>query len=308
MTISQLTIASRESPLAMRQTEMVKQALLYKHAALKHISILGMTTQADRMLEASLLSLGGKGVFVKELEEALYDRRANIAVHSMKDVPMDLPPGLIIPAITKREDPRDAFVANEFNSIADLPSGAKVGTSSARRQTQLQKIRPDIEFCMLRGNINTRLKRLDAGDFSAIILASAGLWRMGLQHRIKNYLEPEVCLPAAAQGALGIECRADDEQTIAWIRALNHEPTAICVTAERAVCRSLNGGCKVPIAAFAEIQQDSLILSALVADCDSTRILRASGQAALHEAVQLGERIAEQLRSQGAEEILQKYR
>jgi hydroxymethylbilane synthase len=234
MTKRHLIIATRESPLALAQAESIKQALLKNHPHLS-IDLLGITTQADRQLNVSLLDIGGKGLFVKELEEALLDGRADIAVHSMKDVPMELPPGLIIPVIGKREDPRDAFVSDKYYSLAELPCAASIGTSSLRRQTQLAALRPDLTLNSLRGNIQTRLRRLDEGQFDAIILAAAGLLRMKMASRIRTYLSLEESLPAAAQGALGIECREEDKATQALIASLNDEQTQLCVAAVRFV-------------------------------------------------------------------------
>lgn len=301
-----LIIATRESPLALCQAELVKAALQRLHPHLT-IDLLGITTKADRLLDVNLVTIGGKGWFVKELEEALLDGRADIAVHSMKDVPMELPPGLILPVLTEREDVRDAFVSNHFTKLSDLPAGAKVGTSSLRRQTQLMALRPDLNFDNLRGNINTRLKRLDEGKYDAIILASAGLRRMDFTDRITEELPVTVCLPAAGQGALGIECRADDAETYALIAGLNHAATNDCVTAERALCRHLGGGCQVPVAAFATLHNDIVHLSGLVANQTGSILLRAQALAPRVEAAKLGVQVAESLILQGAREILDSF-
>ncbi len=301
-----LIIATRESPLALCQAELVKAALQHLHPHLT-VELLGITTKADRLLDVNLVTIGGKGWFVKELEEALLDGRADIAVHSMKDVPMELPPGLILPVLTEREDVRDAFVSNHFAKLNDLPAGAKVGTSSLRRQTQLMALRPDLNFDNLRGNINTRLKRLDEGKYDAIILASAGLKRMFFTDRITEELPVTVCLPAAGQGALGIECRADDADTYALIAGLNHAATNDCVTAERALCRHLGGGCQVPVAAFATLQSDIVHLSGLVANQTGSILLKAKAQAPRAEAAKLGVQVAESLILQGAREILDSF-
>ena len=302
-----LTIATRESPLARRQAELIKVLLL---AAYPHLSIelLGITTQADKMLDMTLTDIGGKGLFVRELEEALLDGRADIAVHSMKDMPMDLPPGLCLPVMPSREDVRDAFVSDQYASLAQLPRGATVGTSSLRRQTQIRALRPDLTLRNLRGNVNTRLNRLDKGDFVAIILAAAGLNRMGLPSRIRSYFSVEQVLPAPGQGALGIECCEEDEGTLALIVPLNHEMTYVCVAAERALCHRLQGGCQVPIAAYAHIHHGMLTLHGLVANRDGTRILQARLEGTPNHAVSIGVRAAEELIQQGAEKILREFK
>ncbi len=306
MTKRKLTIATRESPLAIRQAELVRDQLLSAHPHLS-VDFLGITTQADKRLDVTLTSIGGKGLFVKELEEALLDGRADIAVHSMKDVPMDLPPGLILPVITKREEPRDVFVSNHYQSLMQLPQHAVLGTSSLRRQTQLRLLRADVELKNLRGNIHTRLKRLDDGDYDAIILAAAGLKRMGLGDRIKSYLSTEDSLPSAGQGALGLECRDGDEAVLALISVLNDAKTAVCVTAERAMCRALGGGCQVPVAAFADIHQHQLTLRGMVSNRYATKVLRTTVVGELATAQELGEHAAKQLSEQGAIHILKEF-
>ncbi len=306
MTKRHLVIATRESPLALCQAESIKTALIKLHPQLS-IDLLGITTQGDKRLDVPLTDIGGKGLFIKELEEALMDGRADIAVHSMKDVTMELPEGLCIPVISEREDARDAFVSNEFASIMQLPAGASVGTSSLRRQTQLRALRPDIDLQNLRGNINTRLKRLDEKDFTAIILASAGLRRMHLTSRIRSHLSVEQVLPAAGQGALGIECRTDDQAVIDLIMPLNDAITHASVTAERAVCRRLEGGCKAPIAAYAQVHHGELTLHALVASHNGQRILRAVRRGHSDQAETMGARVAEELLQQGAEKILKEF-
>lgn len=306
MTKRNLVIATRESPLAMRQTEWVKAELqkCYPHLS---IDFLGITTEADKMLNVTLSQIGGKGLFVKELEEALLDGRADIAVHSMKDVPMTLPPGLILPVICEREDPRDAFVSDQYASFGELPRMARLGTSSLRRQLQLHALRSDLEMDNLRGNIQTRLARLDKGDFDAIILAVAGLRRMGLSNRIRGYFSTETCLPAAGQGALGIECREDDEGILKLIEPLNHLPTNYCVTAERAVCTRLGGGCTVPIAAYAEIHHDELKLKGLIPNRAGTKIIHAKHVGDPKQAESIGLRVAEELLQNGAQHILREF-
>lgn len=306
MTKRKIVIATRESPLALAQTESVKQ-LLSQHFPHLTVDILGITTQADKRLDVTLTEIGGKGLFVKELEEALLDERADIAVHSVKDMPMELPESLIMPVITKREEPRDVFVSNQYDSLFQLPRGARVGTSSLRRQTQLRALRADIEIRTLRGNINTRLQKMDQGDYDAIILAAAGLKRLDLGARIRSYLSIEESLPSAGQGALGIECREGDEKILSLIAILNDKTSQLCITAERAVCRKLGGGCKVPIAAFAEIHHEILHLRALVANHDGTRILRAERRGNPLAAENIGERTAEELLQQGAGKILKEF-
>lgn len=307
MTKRHITIATRESPLAMRQAEMVRDLLIVQHPNLS-VDFLGMTTQADKRLDVNVLDIGGKGAFVKELEEALLDGRADIAVHSMKDVPMELPPELCLPVMGKREEPRDAFISNRYQSLAQLPANASVGTSSLRRQTQLCALRSDLNFKALRGNINTRLNRLDKGDYDAIILAAAGLKRMQFGDRIRDYLSIEESLPAAGQGALGIECRTDDKTVRTLIASLDDVVTNQCVTAERALCRRLNGGCQVPVAAYAQIHHGVLVLKGLVAGRDGMRMLRVRHEGDPAHADSIGTRAADELLQQGAEKILREFR
>ncbi|HLB41594.1 MAG TPA: hydroxymethylbilane synthase [Gammaproteobacteria bacterium] len=306
MTKRHLMIATRESPLAICQAEFIKSALVAHYPHLS-IELLGVTTQADKHLDVTLTTIGGKGLFVRELEDALLDMRADIAVHSMKDVPMALPPGLCLPVMTERIEVRDVFLSNQYVSFAQLSRSALVGTASLRRQTQLKAIRSDIELRNLRGNINTRIKRLDQGDFDAIILAGAGIKRMNLDSRIRSYFSVEQILPAAGQGALGIECREQDEHIKEIIAPFNHAITNACVSAERAFCQRLGGGCQLPIAAYAEIHHDVLTLRGLVASRDGIRILRAQRQGANTHAENIGIRVAEELLQQGAEKILKEF-
>lgn len=296
-------IATRESPLALWQANYVKMKLTKLYPDL-NIQLLGMTTTADQHLDYNLAKIGGKGLFVKELEEALLTKRAHVAVHSMKDVPAVLPSGLMINVIIEREDPRDVFVSNCYASLAHLKEHAIIGTSSLRRQTQLQSLYPAFNCQAIRGNIQTRLKRLDSGEFDALILAAAGLKRLNLTDRIRVYLEPEVMLPAAGQGALGLECRAEDELTQALIAPLHHLSTAACLTAERAVCKKLNGGCQAPIAAFAQEENNHLYLRALVGNPNSGEIIRAEQRASSNGAETLGISVAETLLDLGAAAIL----
>jgi len=301
-----LVIASRESRLAMWQAEHVRCALhkLYPSCDVK---ILGMTTRGDQILDRTLSKVGGKGLFVKELENALADGRADLAVHSLKDVPMELPEGFTLSTIMEREDPRDAFVSNSYASLADLPAGSVVGTSSLRREAMLRARYPQLVVQPLRGNLDTRLSKLDRGDYAAIILAAAGLKRLGLADRIRGLLDPEDSLPAAGQGALGIEIRADRADLAAWLAPLHHEPTAAAVEAERMVSRSLGGSCEVPLAAYATWQDGALHLRGIVATPDGQRVLSAHATAAASsasEAVALGREVATALESQGALDIV----
>ncbi len=298
-----LVIASRESALAMWQAHHIQSRLqtLYPQIA---VDILGMTTTGDQILDAPLARIGGKGLFVKELEQALADGRADLAVHSMKDVPMRLPDGFALAAIGEREDPRDAFVSNNFARLEDLPAGSIVGTSSLRRQSQLQARLPHLKIESLRGNLQTRLRKLDEGQYAAIILAAAGLKRLGLEARIRQLIAPELSIPAVGQGALGIEINAAREDLLPLLAPLNHEATASCVEAERAMSRALAGSCQVPLGAFAERSGNTLVMRGFVATIDGSEILRAdvSGEAADAEA--LGRLLADRLIAQGAERIL----
>jgi len=298
-----LTIATRRSRLALWQAEHVRQRLEATHAGLE-VALLPMSTRGDELLEARLDQAGGKGLFVKELEAALADGRADLAVHSMKDVPAELPAGFRLAAISSREDPRDALVSPRYDSLGSLPAGAVVGTSSLRRAAQLAASRPGIELRLLRGNVDTRLAKLDRGEYDAIVLAVAGLVRLGLAARIRARLSVEEVLPAPGQGALGIECLAARADVAALISALDDPATAVCVRAERAVSRALGGNCSVPLGAYAEASGARLWLRALVAAPAGGRIARAECEGAREEAEALGSRVAEELRRQGAAEIL----
>jgi hydroxymethylbilane synthase len=298
-----IVIATRESRLALWQAEHVRDLLrkLYPSCS---VELLGMTTRGDQILDRPLAKVGGKGLFVKELEAALHDGRADIAVHSMKDVPMELPEGFVLVATGPREVPLDAFVSSKYASLDDLPPGAVVGTSSLRREAQLHARYPYLAVSSLRGNLDTRLRKLDEGQYDAIILAAAGLTRLGLKERIRAVLPAEVSLPAAGQGALGIEARADRADVAAWLAPLNDAATATCVRAERAVSRALAGSCEVPLGAYAEMANGAIFLRGFVATPDGTRMARAeaTGSAAGPEA--LGLKLAAELRAQGADEIL----
>jgi len=301
----ELTIATRESPLALWQAEYVRDALQSAHPGLS-VSLLGMTSRGDKLLDLPLAKVGGKGLFVKELETALLDGSADIAVHSMKDVPMAFPEGLSLGVICEREDPRDAFVSNRFRALEELPAGSVVGTSSLRRECQLRARRPDLEVRFLRGNVNTRLRKLDEGEYDAIILASAGLIRLGFADRIAQSLTVEDSLPAGGQGAVGIELRADDSATLELLQVVHHEATAQRIVAERAMNARLQGGCQVPIACFAEHREEGgqLWLRGLVGQPDGSRILRAEAEAPVEEAERLGQEVGQALLEKGAGEIL----
>ncbi len=299
-----LTIATRESPLALWQAEHVRTLLLAAHSDLD-VQLLGMTSRGDQMLEAPLAKVGGKGLFVKELEMALLEGAADIAVHSMKDVPMAFPPGLELGVVLAREDPTDAFVSNRYRTLEELPQGSVVGTSSLRRECQLRARRPDLSVNFLRGNVNTRLQKLDTGDYDAILLASAGLRRLGFESRIAQSIALTDSLPAGGQGAIGIELRSVDTQVLALLQPLHDATTAQCVAAERALNRRLEGGCQVPIAAFAEMQgTDAIHLRGVVGRPDGSQILRAQASATPDRAEQLGVAVAEDLLGQGASAIL----
>ena len=299
----QLVIASRESLLAMWQARHIqtKTRALYPELA---VSILGMTTTGDQILDTPLAKIGGKGLFVKELEVAMAEGRADIAVHSMKDVPMNLPEGFILAAIGEREDPRDALVSNEYKSLADLPVGAVVGTSSLRRQALLKAHYPHLVIAPLRGNVQTRLRKLDEGQYAAIVLAAAGLKRLDLGARIACTLEPSESLPAAGQGAIGIECLADRADLLELMAPLNHPDTAACVSAERALSRRLAGSCQTPLGAYAQILNGQLSLTGFVADLEGTRFVQANLTGSPRDAEKIGIALAEELLAQGAGKIL----
>lgn len=304
---SPLIIATRESRLALWQAEHVRDLLRARCG--RDAALLGMTTRGDQILDRTLAKVGGKGLFVKELEAALADGRARLAVHSLKDVPMDLPAGFVLAAVLEREDPRDAFVSSRQARLEDLPHGAVVGTSSLRRHAQLLSLRPDLRIEPLRGNLDTRLRKLDDGSYDAIVLAAAGLQRLGLGERMRMRFEPEQMLPAAGQGALGIEVRADDDELRTLLAPLEHRPTALATQAERAVSRALGGSCSLPLAAYADLQGSRLRVRArLGATDDPTRPLLAAEQAAevadTAAAEALGRAVADALRDQGAARYL----
>jgi len=296
-----LVIATRRSRLALWQAEHVKARLEKVHAGLE-VELLAMTTRGDELLDQRLDTVGGKGLFIKELESALLDGRAELAVHSMKDVPADMPPGFEIAAILEREDPRDAFISHKFRTLAELKKGAVLGTSSLRRAAQIKERHPDIELKLLRGNVETRLAKLDRGEYDAIILAVAGLVRLGLARRIGERLAPDTSLPAPGQGAIGIECMSGRADVRALVAPLADAPTAACVRAERAVSFGLGGSCSLPLGAYAEYAKGKIRLRALVAAEDGQRVVRAESTGEDPEA--LGAIVVEQLRSRGAEQIL----
>jgi hydroxymethylbilane synthase len=298
-----IRIATRRSPLALWQAEFVA-ALLEQTFPGIETELIKMTTQGDKILDAPLAKIGGKGLFVKELELGMLEGTADIAVHSMKDVPVEFPEGLHLAAILKREDPSDAFVSNRYNSLEELPPNARIGTSSLRRQCQIRAILPSAEILSLRGNVNTRLAKLDAGEYDAIILAAAGLKRLGMANRITQRLNPQISLPAIGQGAIGIECRTNDNALNRLLAQLHDHETGLCVAAERAMNERLHGGCQVPIAGFAEMSGNRLWMRGLVGNPDGTTIYRGESEGQPDTAEAIGRQIADQLLAQGADEIL----
>lgn len=304
MSTREIRIATRKSALALWQAEYVKARLEQAHPGLV-VTLVPMVSRGDKLLDSPLSKIGGKGLFVKELETALLENEADIAVHSMKDVPMDFPEGLGLFCICEREDPRDAFVSNTYASLDALPAGSVVGTSSLRRQAQLLTRRPDLQIRFLRGNVNTRLAKLDAGEYDAIILAAAGLIRLGFEERITSAITVEDSLPAGGQGAVGIECRSADKAIHELLAPLHHADTADRVTAERALNKHLNGGCQVPIACYAVLEGDQLWLRGLVGQPSGGLLLVADARAPRGAAQTLGVQVAEVLLGQGADAILQ---
>jgi len=303
MTDSILRIATRKSPLALWQANHVREALIARHPELV-IELLTMTTQGDKILDTPLAKVGGKGLFVKELETGMLEGRADLAVHSMKDVPVEFPQGLRLAAVLPREDPRDVLISNTCSSIDELPEGARVGTSSLRRQSQLRARRPDLRILDLRGNVNTRLSKLDNGEYDAIMLAAAGIKRMGWEARITEFLPPEQFLPAIGQGAIGIEIRSDDTHVSELVTELNDAQTAIRISAERALNEALQGGCQVPIAGYSEISHGVILLRALVGRPDGTELVQGVISGKPEDAEELGRVLAEDLLSRGAKQIL----
>ena len=303
MSSREIRIATRKSALALWQAEYVKARLEQAHPGIL-VTLVPMVSRGDKLLDSPLSKIGGKGLFVKELETALLENEADIAVHSMKDVPMDFPEGLGLFCICEREDPRDAFVSNTYASLDDLPQGSIVGTSSLRRQAQLLTRRPDLQIRFLRGNVNTRLAKLDAGEYDAIILAAAGLIRLGFEQRITSPISIEDSLPAGGQGAVGIECRSADPEIHALLTPLHHADTAVRVTAERALNKHLNGGCQVPIACYGVLEGEQIWLRGLVGEPSGGVLLSADARAPRAHASELGVQVAEALLAQGAGDIL----
>ena len=299
-----LRIATRTSPLAMWQAEHVASRLQALYPDLQ-VEMVGMVTRGDKILDSPLSKIGGKGLFVKELEVGMLEGTADIAVHSMKDVPMEFPEGLHLPVVLQREDPRDAFVSNRYQTLDELPEGAIVGTSSLRRQTQIRAKYPHLQIRDLRGNVNTRLAKLDNGDYDAIILAAAGLIRLNFQARITAYLSTEQSLPAIGQGAIGIECRQHDARIENLLAPLSHEATQLCVRAERAMNQRLNGGCQIPVAGFAEIQGNELRMRGLIGYPDGSQVFYCEQMGDLNQPEALGIAIAEDLLTQGGAAVLQ---
>ncbi len=299
-----IRIATRKSPLALWQAEHVA-ALLEQTFPNVSTELVKMSTRGDKILDSPLAKIGGKGLFVKELEQGMLDGTADLAVHSMKDVPVEFPEGLHLACIMQREDPTDAFVSNKYSAISELPEDARIGTCSLRRQCQIKERLPKAEILPLRGNVNTRLAKLDAGEFDAIILASSGLKRLGMADRIKDYLDPAISLPAIGQGALGLECRTNDAEINQMLETLSDQQTTICVSAERAMNARLNGGCQVPIAGFAELREGQLFMRGLVGKPDGSVLYRAEKKGAPAQAEEIGIAIAEDLLNQGAKEVLQ---
>ena len=298
-----IRIATRKSPLALWQAEEVARQLKLHHKNLQ-IELVKMVSKGDKILDAPLAKVGGKGLFVKELEQAMLDGEADIAVHSMKDVPMEFPEGLYLSVIMEREDPTDAFVSNNYNSLEELPDDARIGSSSLRRQLQIKEVMPSAQMLNLRGNVNSRLQKLDNGDYDAIILASAGLIRLEFEDRIKTRIAPEQSLPSVGQGAVGIECRVGDTEIEALIAPLNHAQTYTRLSAERAMNHRLNGGCQVPIAGYSILENDEIFLRGLVGRPDGSEVVRGEIRGAATKAESLGKQLAEQLLNDGADVIL----
>jgi hydroxymethylbilane synthase len=306
--MTELRIATRKSPLALWQAEHVAAQLRTAHRQL-HVELLPLSTKGDVLLDSPLADIGGKGLFIKELERAILADEADLAVHSMKDVPAEIPDGLAMVAVTQREDPHDALVAPRFASLAQLPEGARIGTCSLRRQAQLLAYRPDLRILPLRGNVNTRLAKLDAGEYDAIILAAAGLQRLGMQERIRERIEFDQCLPAIGQGVMGIECRSDAPHVHELVSAVNHPDTAVCVDAERAFGARLEATCQVPLAGYAQlVPEGRLRLRALVAAADGSRVLSDERTGTAADAAQLGALAADNLLEQGADTLLAELR
>jgi len=296
-------IGTRGSKLAIAQSKWVKGVLEAKDPSIK-VELVAIKTTGDKVLDSPLSLIGGKGLFVKEIEQALMEDEVDIAVHSMKDVPADLPEGLVLSSFPKREDYRDAFISSQVRKLEDIPSGARIGTSSLRRSTQLLNFRSDLDIVPLRGNVDTRLGKLDSGDLHAIILAAAGLRRLGLSDRITQFIPASLILPAVGQRALGLEVRRDDKETINMLSFMNHKPTEVAVKAERAFLKELGGGCQVPIAAIADIKGEDLFLRGMVGTLDGSKIVADATEGTIKNPEEIGLRLARQLLESGAEKIL----
>lgn len=303
MSIDIIRIATRKSPLALWQANEVSRQLKIHHPGLE-VELVTMVTKGDKFLDAPLAKIGGKGLFVKELEQGMLEGAADIAVHSMKDVPMEFPEGLYLPVIMERENPYDAFVSNNYATLDDLPANARIGTSSLRRQLQIKAMRPESEMLNLRGNVNTRLAKLDNDEYDAIILASAGLLRLGFEDRLRHNLTPEQSLPSVGQGAVGIECREGDAELDALLAPLQHTDTTIRLRAERALNKGLNGGCQVPIAGYALLENNEIYLRGLVGRPDGSEVVFDEIRGPAEQAEELGSTLAERLLSAGARKIL----
>jgi len=306
MSLKKIRIATRKSPLALWQAEHVKAKLQQQHPELE-VELVSMQTEGDRIIDKPLSLVGGKGLFIKELEQSLYDHQADVAVHSMKDVTIDMPDGLQLQVILKREDPHDAFISEKYKSISDLPQGAVVGTSSLRRKSQLMAWRGDLNIKDLRGNVGTRLKKLDDGEYDAIILAAAGVMRLGLENRISEVISTDIILPAIGQGAIGIQARTGDSDVLEMITPLNDETTQQQVETERVVSRRLFGGCQLPIAAYAEIDRENIKITGMVGRTDGSEIIKDSVNGSLQDREALGLQLAETLLKNGADNILKEY-
>jgi hydroxymethylbilane synthase len=298
-----IKIGTRGSKLALTQSNMIREMILTQHPDI-HVELVIIKTKGDKITDSPLSKIGGKGLFVKEIEEALLDKKVDIAVHSIKDVPAILPPGLNIPIYPERENPADAFLSIKYRRFTDLPQGARVGTGSLRRSSQLLNKRPDLEIVAIRGNVDTRIKRLEAGEFDAIILAAAGLNRLGLSSKITELLSPPEYIPAVGQGALGIEVRGNDIECSRLLEFLNHNETAIAVRAERAFLHRLEGGCQVPIGAYAFIDKEKIVINGMVSDLTGGMVIRASLKGGIENPEQTGKTLAEQLLDMGADKIL----
>lgn len=298
-----LKIGTRGSALAVTQSEWIKKMIVSRHPGIT-VELVRIRTKGDKIVDSPLSKIGGKGLFVKEIEDALLRKEVDLAVHSIKDVPAELPDGLCLPVFPEREDPRDVFISKEYASLSDLPEGASIGTGSLRRSSQLIHIRPDLHVVQLRGNVDTRLKKLESGAMQAIILAAAGMNRLGLSAQITEHLSTEALLPAIGQGALGLEVRKDDDRTLEILSFLNHRPTEIAVLAERSFLKRLEGGCQVPIAGFGIVEGGDIILRGMVAELDGSRIIRDEIRGPDTKAEELGLALAERLLESGADRIL----